>query len=193
VEAHVEQNGYRDRVISVLFRFLTVERDGVELYRHALTHASGAAYDMLFDFGVEADRHVRLLEAALVELGAGLDRAEDVAADVPRLDPAIRSLRRHDARDVLEALLLFEVRDEIIGSALDRLAKDCPDRDIADVLRAASQPIESNEAFGAHDSSRHRDRIAWLHDAQRHLVDAMLGLDVPRRWQPVVDGLLAPT
>jgi hypothetical protein len=163
-------------VIEVLGEFLVVERDGCDLYRAATDATSGELSARLFDLGVEAERRVQLLERALEQLGTPPDDAATAAGDVLRLAPVLAD-GRHDARQLLEALLLFEIRDELIGSTLVALARESTQSRVAKALEQAALPIESNEAWGAHDTPRHRERIEFVGDALRAAVRRAAGLD----------------
>jgi hypothetical protein len=156
--------------VTILQEFLAVERDGRDLYDAALRVASGSRYEHLFDFRAEADRRVLLLEDALRRLDAS---PGGTAPGVLRLAPLTADAR---PRHLVEGLLLFELRDEIIGETLEAMGREADDPRVAEVLATTALPIQSNEAWGAHDSSRHRERIDALHALLRQLVREDAGL-----------------
>jgi hypothetical protein len=164
----------RTRAVEVLGEFLVVARDGKELYEIAGRRAAADVAYRVADYAEESARHVRLLERALEQLGAVPDEAAALAPGVVRLAPAVRDSASD--RNLLEALLLYELRDEIVGVTLEAMARDAPDAEVAAAAGAAALPIQSNEALGAHDSSRHRDRIGYLNEALRARVRSDAGI-----------------
>jgi len=164
----------RMRAVELLGEFLVVARDGLELYEIAGRRAPADIAYRVADYTEEAARHVRLLEQALEQLGVVPDEAASRTTGVVRLAPALRDAGSD--RNLLEALLLYELRDEVVGVTLEDMGRDAADAEVAAVAGAAALPIQSNEALGAHDSSRHRERISFLNDALRARVRSDAGI-----------------
>jgi hypothetical protein len=160
-----------DRRARILAEFLVVERDGRDLYDAALQLAPrGERYERLFDFRTEADRRMGLLEHAMQQLGLPIDAP---SSGVLRLAPLAADA---GPRHLVEALLLFELRDELVGETLGAMGREEQDPRVAEAAQRAAMPIQSNEAWGAHDSSRHRERIDALTTLLRQLVREDAGL-----------------
>jgi hypothetical protein len=146
---------------AMLAEFLAIERDGRALYDAAVAATSGGLREQLFDLGAETERRVQLLERALQQLGGEPAGTPEVLLLTPL------AAATQDSRHLLEALLMFEIRDEVIGETLEAMARSAHDPHVARVLSDAALPIQSNEAWGAHDAPRHRERIAFVARAVR--------------------------
>ena len=169
-----------DPLLDVLSELLTRERDGATLYRRYLEDAPDAMRDTLVAFGHDVDGHVQLLEHVITQLGGDPSYVTPAAESGRRLTRELLALRETgSARWIyrLEALFVFETRDQILWESLQLLARKGLEAADADVVGPAATQVESGEALGAYNGSKHRERIRWARDTMRDLILEQRGLD----------------
>ncbi len=170
-----------DLLLDLLDRSIMDERDGVALYHQYLDDAPLEIYDTLVASGTQIERHVRLLERVITQLG-GDPSFPSPAAGHGRLirEPgAPHETRLSRWIDRLDAIVAFETRDQTLWTTLNRLSRtDLAAADAA-IVRPAALQVESAEAFGACNGSQHRERIRWARDTMRDLVREQRGLGPP--------------
>ena len=96
----------------------------------------------------------------------------------------------------LEALLVFETRDQLLWEMLAALARHGSTAAGAGVLRRAADDVQSVEALGAGDAPRHEERLRWIRAAMQQLVLTDAGLagvrDAATGWAHKLRRLLIP-
>jgi hypothetical protein len=178
-------------VLDLLSEVLALVRAGARVYRETAGDAPAELAERLREYGDESDRHVALLEQAIRELGGdpayeseGASLARDVSESVlARTDGTPRRLPYR-----LEALLLYELRDAIIGEVLEGISAASDDPAIHDALHRAAITVLSGESLGAHDITRPSERIAWLENSLRQVVLGGFGLQEPSRARRLLRG-----
>jgi hypothetical protein len=178
-QAHPLEHG---PLLALLSELMTRERDGAALYHRYLDDAPAAMRDTLAASGAEIDHHVHLLERAIIQLGGDPSYVAPVAESGRRLTQELLALRETGPdRWIyrLEALFVFETRDQILWESLRLLSQKGLAAADAAVVRPAAVAVESPEALGAYNGSRHRERIRWARDTMRDLILEQLGLDAP--------------
>lgn len=183
-------------LLDLLSELITRERDGRELYHQYVDDAPEEMRDNLVEYGVEIDKHVRLLERTIKHLGGDPSYLAPAAESARRLTQLLMELgETGPARWVyrLEAILLFETRDQIIWEILELLSRKGLEAPDAEVVRPAADEVESAEELGAYNASRHRERIQWARENLHTVALAQLDLDAPHRghWQKLAH-LFAP-
>jgi hypothetical protein len=176
--------GGRQRLLDVLSELLAVARSGLRLYRDGVDEAPAALRDRLLEFGDESQRHVDLLEQAVRELGGDPGYVSPQARLVAGPGDGTRARIADPERGPyfrLEALLLYELRDALVGEVLDRLAAASEEPDVRDVLHRTVLTVRSGESLGAHDVTRHSERVRWLEHEMRTVLLAEFGLTPPSR------------
>jgi len=171
-----------DLLLDLLNRSIADERDGAALYRRYLDDAPAEMYDTLVASGAQIDQHVRLLERVMTQLG-GDPSFLPPAAEHGRLtgEPgAPRDTRASRWIARLDAIVAFETRDQTLWTTLYRLSRHSLAAADAAIVRPAALQVESAEAFGACNGSRHRERIRWARDTMRDLARQQRGLGPPR-------------
>ncbi len=171
-----------DPLLDLLSELITRERDGATLYRRYLDDAPDDMRDTLADYGAEIDQHVHLLERTITQLGGDPSYVTPAAESGRRLTRELLALRETGpARWIyrLEALFVFETRDQILWESLHLLSRTGLETADAAVVGPAAMQVESPEALGAYSGSRHRERIRWARDTMRDLILAQRGLDAP--------------
>ena len=164
----------------MLSELITRERDGATLYRRYLEDAPDALRDALLVAGVEIQGHVQVLERTITHLGGDPSFVTPAAESGRRLTQDLLTFRETGpARWIyrLEALLVFETRDQILWESLRLLAQTNLEGTDAAIVGAAARTVESGEALGGYSGSRHQERIRWARDTLRDLILEQRGLD----------------
>jgi hypothetical protein len=161
----------RQTLLDLLSELLAVVRAGLRLYRDGVDTTPAELRDRLLEYGDESQRHVDLLEQAVRDLGGDPAYESPHARFVGKLSEIRTSEVEDDpARSLyfrLEGLLVFELRDAIIGEVLEGLAASSEDPEARQVLDRMATTVRSGAALGAHDVSRPSERIEWLEQAMR--------------------------
>jgi len=171
-----------DLLLDLLDQSIMDERDGAALYHRYLDDAPAEMYDALVASGAQIDQHVRLLERIITQLG-GDPSFLPLTVEHGRLtgEPgAPHETRASRWIDRLDAIVAFETRDQTLWTTLYRLSRHDLTAADAAIVRPAALQVESAEAFGACNGSRHRERIRWARDTMRALVREQRGLGPPR-------------
>lgn len=171
-----------DPLLDLLSELITRERDGAALYRRYLEDAPDALRDTLAASGAEIDEHVRLLAHTIAQLGGDPSSVTPTAESGRRLTRELLAVRETGpARWIyrLEALYVFETRDQILWESLQLLARTGLEGADAGIVGPVATQVESGEALGAYNSSRHRERIRWARDTMRALILEQRGLAAP--------------
>jgi hypothetical protein len=181
----------RQRLLDLLSELFAVVRAGLRLYREGVDGAPAEIRDRLLEYGDESQRHFNLLEHAIRELGGDAAYESPQAKLVTGLNDFVMMESQDSERGLyfrLEGLLIYELRDAIIGEVLDRLADASDDSNARDVLRRIALTVRSGAAFGAHDVSRPSERIEWLKESMRKVGLDQFGLTPPSRQSRLLRG-----
>jgi len=169
-----------DPLLDLLSELITRERDGATLYRRCLEDAPDALRDTLVAYGQDIDGHVQLLEHAITQLGGDPSYITPAAESGRGLTRELLTFRETGpTRWIyrLEALFIFETRDQILWESLQLLARKSLEVADAEIVGSAATSVASGEALGAYNGSRHRERIRWARDTMRDLILEQRGLD----------------
>ncbi len=125
-----------------------------------------------------------MLEHTIAYLGGDPSSVTPAAESGRRLTRELLTVREtRPARWVyrLEALVVFETRDQILWESLRLLARTGLEAADAAIVGPAATQVESGEALGAYNGSRHRERIRWARETMPDLIREQSGLDAPHR------------
>jgi hypothetical protein len=175
-------------VLDLLSEVLTLEIDGMSLYRGFLEHAPEVLRPKLIEYAEQSRRSALLLEHTITELGGDPTYVSPGAAVVQDLTRAVLSatepapVRRWMYR--MLHLVAYELRDRLVWEALESLGKRDGGRTGA-VLQTAAMAVHSEEALGAHMADRNRERIDWALQAMRWATARDLGVELQsgHRWR----------
>ncbi len=188
-------------LLDLLSEWLTLERDGIRLYQHYESAAAEEAQVTLAGYRAEITRHVGLLEQTIIDLGGEPSYISPLGVTARRLTDVLLELdqmvppeRRGMYR--LEALLVFETRDQLLWEMLAALAQHGSAAAGAGALRRAAVGVQSVEALGAGDAPRHGERLQWIRAAMQQLVLTDAGLpgahDAATGWAHMLRRLFVP-
>ena len=181
----------RQRLLDLLSELFAVVRAGLRLYREGVEGAPAEIRDRLLEYGDESQRHFNLLEHAIRGLGGDPAYESPQAKLVIGLNDFVMAESQDSERGLyfrLEGLLIYEIRDAIIGEVLDRLADASDDPDTRQTLHRIVLTVRSGAAFGAHDVSRPSERIEWLERTMRTVGLDQFGLTPPSRQRRLLRG-----
>ncbi len=188
-------------LLDLLSEWLTLERDGIRLYQQYESAAPEDARVTLAVYRAEIARHVSLLEQTITDLGGEPSYVAPLGVTARRLTDALLELDQMvppERRGMyhLEALLVFETRDQLLWEMLAALARHGSTAAGAGVLRRAADDVQSVEALGAGDAPRHEERLRWIRAAMQQLVLTDAGLagvrDAATGWAHKLRRLLIP-
>lgn len=188
-------------LLDLLSEWLTLERDGIRLYQQYESAAPEEEQVTLAIYRMEIARHVGLLEQTIIDLGGDPSYISPLGMTARRLTDVLLELdqmvlpeRRGMYR--LEALLVFETRDQLLWEMLAALARHGSAAAGAGALRRAADDVQSVEALGAGDAPRHEERLQWIRATMRQLVLTDAGLagmrDAATGWAHKLRRLLIP-
>jgi hypothetical protein len=113
--------------------------------------------DTLAAYSHDIDGHVQLLEHTITQLGGDPSYVTPAAESGRRLTRELLTVREAGpARWIyrLEALFVFETRDQILWESLQLLALKGLEVVDADIVGPAATDVESGEALGAYNGSK---------------------------------------
>jgi hypothetical protein len=172
-------------LLDLLSELLAVERDGRRLYAGYLRDAPDHMQQKLLDYAELSRQHVLILETAVRDLGGDPDYVSPGAAVAHSLTEAVLSatedapVRRWVYR--LLHLVSYELRDGMVWEVLDAAGKRQTGH-VAEVLRRAALAVLSDEALGAHQSDRNRERVEWALRCMRRELSEETGVPLGREY-----------
>ncbi len=180
--AATEPNPQPGALLDLLSEILTVERDGMRLYRDFLGDAPASLQPKIIEYAEQSRRSVLLIEQAITELGGDPAYVSPGAEVAHRLNEAVLAATEtcpvHRWMYRLLHIVAYEQRNQLIWETLDRLGKREPGEK-GEVLHSAARAVRSEEALGAHMADTSRERIRWALNAMDESLTGELELGAP--------------